>query len=131
MVSERKPAPRFKIEQMIGYFPNREEYLWAEGIALSRGSLTCRSRSAIEPLTNVFVMLSLLPGGPAQTGQTDGSPRRVRCEGYVSSSRAEEDGSCLFEIHFEGIQPEDKPYFDAYLRAAEEGSPEQKQQEHL
>ncbi len=108
MEGERRTAPRFKIDQMIGYYPNREEYLWAEALNISSGGLQCRSKTPLDPLTNVFIML-----GPADAAGTAG--KRVRCEGYVTYCRKEDDGSYISGIHFTGIQPEDKTYFESYL----------------
>jgi hypothetical protein len=102
---EKRVAPRFNINQLIGYFPNREEYLWAEGLELSRGGLRCSSPSPVDPLTNVFAMI----GVPVGEGE-----RLVRCEGFVAHSRMEGD-RCIFGIRIEHISEEDKPYFDAYM----------------
>jgi hypothetical protein len=102
---EKRMSPRFNINQLIGYFPNREEYLWAEGLELSRGGLRCSSPAPVDPLTNVFAMI----GVPVGEGE-----RLVRCEGFVAHSHMEGD-RCIFGIRIEHISEEDKPYFDAYV----------------
>jgi len=109
LVDEKRSAPRFRINQLIGYFPNREEYLWAEGLNLSREGLSCSAATAIDPLTNVFVMF----GVPGADGE-----RLVRCEGYVAHSQMVE-GRCLFGIRIEHVSDEDKPHFEAYLASLE------------
>ncbi len=108
-MEEKRSSRRFRINQLIGYFPNREEYLWAEGIEISRGGLRCSSAAAVDPLTNVFIMI----GVPAPEGE-----RLVRCEGYVAHSRMEGD-RCVFGIRIEHVSDEDKPYYDTYLEGLE------------
>ncbi|MGO8693519.1 MAG: PilZ domain-containing protein [Rectinemataceae bacterium] len=113
-MEEKRSAPRFRINQLIGYFPNREEYLWAEGLNLSRGGLSCSSAEPIDPLTNVFLMLSV-PG--------DNGERLVRCEGFVAHSQMA-GGRCLFGIRIQRVSDEDKPYLDAYIAKLEAGEAE-------
>lgn len=108
-MEEKRSSPRFRINQLIGYFPNREEYLWAEGIEISRGGLRCSSTAAVDPLTNVFIMI----GVPSPDGE-----RLVRCEGFVAHSRMEGD-RCVFGIRIEHVSEDDKPYYDAYLQSLE------------
>jgi hypothetical protein len=108
-MEEKRGAPRFRINQLIGYFPNREEYLWAEGLNLSRGGLSCSSAEPIDPLTNVFLML----GVPSENGE-----RLVRCEGFVAHSQIVGD-RCMFGIRIQRVSDEDKPYFDAYMAKLE------------
>jgi len=103
---ERRMAERFRIDQMIGYYPNREEYLWAEGLNLSAGGLQCSSKEAVDPLTNVYLMI----GVPSAEGE-----HLVHCEGFVAYSRIEEDGLCRFGVRFESIAEEDKPFLNAFL----------------
>lgn len=97
--------PRFQINQLIGYFPNREEYLWAEGMEISAAGLRCRAKEPVDPLLNVFMMIAV----PAEGGD-----RLVRCEGHVAHSHY--DGqACTFGVCFDRIFEEDRPYFDEYL----------------
>ena len=102
---EKRAETRFRINQLIGYFPNREEYLWAEGLNLSEGGMQCSSKEALEPMTNVFLMI----GVPSDEGE-----RLVRCEGHVTWSHM--DGErCIFGIRFDHIAEEDEGYFRAYF----------------
>jgi c-di-GMP-binding flagellar brake protein YcgR len=102
---EKRETTRFRINQLIGYYPNREEYLWAEGVNVSAGGIQCESREAIEPLTNVFIMISV----PTEDGE-----RLVRCEGFVAYSRMEGD-HCRFGVKFDHIEEADRPYFERFL----------------
>jgi hypothetical protein len=108
--TEKRTEERFQIHQMIGYYPSREEYLWAEGINLSVNGIKCASKAPIDPLTNVFIMLSL----PGPEGE-----KHVRCEGFVAYSRMEEDGRCIFGVHFEHIGAEEKQWLEDYLKGLE------------
>lgn len=105
--SDKREHERFRINQLIGYYPNREEYLWAEGMNLSMGGLQCSSREALDPLTNVYVMLGV---------PTEGGEHLVRCEGYVAYSRMEGD-HCLFGVKFEQISSEDRPFLEQYVES--------------
>ena len=94
---------------MIGFFPGREEYLWAEGVDLSREGLRCISNEAVDPLTNLFLMLELTDGEKMIT---------IRCEGFVRHARME-DGRCHFGVKIEGMSQEDRQHFEAHLSALE------------
>jgi hypothetical protein len=104
-MNEKREAPRFKITQLIGYYPNREEYLWAEGIDISLGGISCRSIEPVDTLTNVFMMVTVR--GPE-------GDRLVRIEGFVAHSEMV-DGSCRFGVRIERIFDEDRPHLEAYL----------------
>jgi hypothetical protein len=104
-MEEKREAPRFKINQLIGFQANKEEYLWAEGLDISSKGISCISKEAVDPSTNVFFMLKL----DAPEGE-----RTVRGEGYVSHAH-EEDGRCRFGIKFERIFEEDLPFLEAFL----------------
>ena len=114
-MDEKREAPRFKIDQLIGYYPNREEYLCAEGLNISLGGISCRSKEAIDTLTNVFIMVSV--HGPE-------GDHLVRCEGYVAHA-AMVDGFCRFGVKIERIFDEDRPYLEGYLASLSEGPPKE------
>lgn len=98
------------MKQLIGFQPNREEYLWAEGVDISPIGISCLSDNEIEPNLNVFFMLSL-----------DDSPAgsSVRGEGYVL--RVEHfQGRYRFGIKIERIFEEDRPRFEAFLASLSE-----------
>jgi len=111
-MEDKRESPRFAISQLIGYYPNREEYLWAEGINISMGGISCRSKEAIDTLTNVFIMVSVRG--------SDGE-RLVRCEGYVAHSEMV-DGFCRFGVNITRIFDEDRPYLEAYLASLSQGA---------
>ncbi|HOX33217.1 MAG TPA: PilZ domain-containing protein [Spirochaetales bacterium] len=113
-MEEKRKSPRFKINQLIAYLPNREEYLYAEGLDLSRGGMKCRSSQLVEPMTNLFMMLKLpQPGAEMRT---------VQCEGYVSHARM--DGpSCVFGVTINSVFEDDKAFFDSYMASLEAGPP--------
>lgn len=104
-MEEKRESPRFSINQMIGYYPNREEYLWAEGINISMGGISCRSKEPIDTMTNVFVMVRV---------QAPEGERLVRIEGYVAHAEMVE-GFCRFGISVTRIFDEDRPYLESYL----------------
>jgi hypothetical protein len=113
-MDEKRMAPRFKINQLIGYFPNREEYLWAEGLDLSRGGVSCTTAAPIDPLTNVYLMLEVPVTGSANPGEK----RMIRCEGFVAHSEMV-DGKCKFGVRISRVSEEDQPYLEAYYAMLE------------
>jgi hypothetical protein len=108
-MDEKRHDRRFRINQLIGYFPNREEYLWAEGHDMSRGGISCSSTAPVDPMTNVFVMVGI----PSSEGE-----KLVRCEGYVAHARME-GGRCVFGIKIMHVSEEDLPILDAYIESQE------------
>lgn len=104
-MTEKRKERRCKISQMIGYFPGREEYLWAEGIDLSHEGLQCISDAPIDPLTNLYFMLELKVGDMT---------RVIRCEGFVKHSTME-DGRCRFGVKIQSISEEDREHLEAFL----------------
>lgn len=108
-MEDKREEPRFRIKQLIGYHPNREEYFWAEGLDLSRNGISCVSNEAVDAMTNVFFMLSV----PGPEGE-----HSLRGEGYIAHSHMEE-GKCRFGIKIERVYEEDKPFLEAYLARLE------------
>jgi hypothetical protein len=115
-MEEKRESTRFRVKQLIGYYPNREEYLWAEGVDISRGGISCVANGPVDALTNVYFMMSV----PSPAGD-----RNVRGEGYVAHSHMEGD-KCRFGIKIESIFEEDKAALEAYFVSLEsEESPAQ------
>jgi hypothetical protein len=108
-MEEKRKTPRFKIKQLIGCHGDREEYLWAEGIDISLGGISCRAKAPIATMTNLFVMVSV----PDPEGE-----HLVRLEGYVAHSEMEE-GFCRFGVKISRIYDEDRPYLEDYLAKLE------------
>lgn len=100
-----RKTPRFKMKQLIGFQAMKEEYLWAEGLDISRAGISCVADEEIEPDTNVFFMMDVY--GTAGEGL-------VRGEGYVLHS-SKELGRCRFGIKIERIFDEDRARFEAFL----------------
>lgn len=113
MAEEKRKNPRFKINQLIAYGPNREEYLFAESVNLSREGLSCSSAQMVDPMTNVYIMMRV----PAAEGDPAGE-HQVRCEGYVSHSRLE-GPRCLFGVRITSVYEADAAIFAAYLASLE------------
>jgi len=112
-MEEKRANPRFRINQIIAYGPNREENLFAEGVNISRNGLSGTSGQIVEPMTNVFIMMHV-PSPP----DASGGESIVRCEGYVSHSRMEE-GRCVFGVKITSVYEDDVLAFEAYLASLE------------
>jgi len=108
-MEEKRKNPRFTINQMIAYGPNREEYVYAEIGDLSREGLSCVSNQQVDIMTNVYLMMRV----PYRDGSVGGS-RQVRCEGYVSHSKLVQ-GRCSFGIRITSVYEADVGAFEAYL----------------
>jgi len=77
MATEKRRAPRFRIDQMIELSYGREESLRCQGVDLSEVGVLCKTELALAPGAKVFLLLSLGPG-------EDDEP--VSCEGVVIRS---------------------------------------------
>jgi len=110
-MDEKRKNPRFKVNQLVAFTPEGDQFLRAEAIDLSQGGIRCASAQAIEPMTSVFLLLTL----PGAKGEGD---REVACEGYVSHSRLI-DGRYVFGVHFTGVAPEGKDALDTYISCLE------------
>jgi PilZ domain. len=112
-MDEKRKAPRFRVNLLVDYYPNREEYLSAEGMDLSSGGIRCRGKEGVDPLTNVSITIGI----PSPQGE-----HLVRCEGYVAHARMEGE-VCVFGITFERVFEEDLPYLERYLAELEGETP--------
>jgi hypothetical protein len=112
-MEEKRAFPRFKINQIIAYGPNREENVFAEIINISRNGLSCSSAQIIEPMTNVYLMMHV----PSPPEGNEGE-RAVRCEGYVSHSHIDA-GLCVFGVKITSVYEDDAAVFEAYLASLE------------
>ena len=83
MASDKRRASRFRIDQMIEMSFGREESLRCRGIDLSESGILCRTDSAMEPGTRVFLLLSLSEGG-------DEEP--ISCEAAVARCTPADSG---------------------------------------
>jgi c-di-GMP-binding flagellar brake protein YcgR len=111
VMDEKRKNPRFKINQLIAYTPEGDQFHRAEALDISSGGVKCASAQAVEPMTSVFLLLKL----PSAQGKGE---REVACEGYVSHARMV-DGRCVFGIRFTSVAPEGKSDFDAFIATLE------------
>jgi len=110
-MDEKRRNPRFKVNQLLAFTPEGDQFYRAEAVDLSQGGIKCASAQAIEPMTSVFLLLKL--PGAAGEGENE-----VACEGYVSHSSLV-DGRCLFGVRFTSVAPEGKAAFDAFISTLE------------
>jgi c-di-GMP-binding flagellar brake protein YcgR len=103
---------RFKIDQLVvtqspySSMNDEEVYMSAEATNISVGGIGCSSSSAVEPLSQVFIMFSIPASG--------GARRNISCEGFVAHSHGG-SGSCAFGIKFLNLAPNDRAAIDAYV----------------
>jgi len=83
----------------------REKNISAESVNISEGGILCRSDEPVEPLTSVFLMLSI----PGETGDY-----LMKIEGMVMHS-AQREGSWLFGVAFNQLSQEDRHAIAEYL----------------
>jgi hypothetical protein len=114
-MNEQRTTPRFNIKQLIGFQGEGQECLWAEGIDISLGGISCRARGSIPQLTALLVMV----GVPDLEGE-----HLVCVEGYVAHSETEGSFSRI-GVKITRIYDEDRPYLEDYLAKLEAEAPMQ------
>ena len=112
-MEEKRACPRFRINQIIAYGPNREENVFAETINISRLGVSCSSAQMVDPMTNVYLMMHV----PSAPGSAE-AEHAVRCEGYVSHAHVE-GGRCVFGVKITPVYEDDQPAFEAYISSLE------------
>lgn len=105
MEADRRKEERFRIQQMIGYGPGREEYLWAEGVDLSLSGMSCITTRPVDPLTELYIMIDI----PAE-----GRWKQVRVEGYIAHVTLHGD-FYHFGVIFTDVSDNDRENLEAYL----------------
>ncbi len=108
MGKDRRQHERFTIRQMIDITFPRENYLQAEGLNLSEGGMMCRTTYPVEPLTRVFLMLSL------PTGAAGGEEYLLKTEANVVYVRQEAD-EYVFGVAFAGLSRQDSEALRGFL----------------
>ncbi|HCM26622.1 MAG: hypothetical protein A2Z99_15355 [Treponema sp. GWB1_62_6] len=108
MNEDRRVEKRFSIKQFIDLSAKGEEFIHVRGLDLSLGGLSCETTSPLDPMMQVFVLLSI-PG--------DSGERIVEVEGYVAHSRMEK-GVCIAGISFIDRTPDARTAIESYLFAA-------------
>ena len=83
----------------------REKTISAESVNISEGGVFCRSDEPVEPLTSVFLMLSV----PGEAGD-----HLIKVEGVVMHA-AQKEGSCFFGVAFNELSQEDRRAISEYL----------------
>lgn len=114
MSKEKERAPRFRIEQAITLELTRERFIQAEGLNLSESGLLMVTDSDVEPMTNIYLMLTVSP--------VEDRNHQIICEGYIARVEKASDGYHL-GIHFSSMEDEDKLVLNEYLAvlAAKQG----------
>lgn len=112
---EKRAYPRFRITQVVSYQSGgfgEENFLSAEVVNLSVGGIGLLVKTALDPLSELFLMFSL----PTPEGDY-----MVRCEGYVAHVTREPEGRYVVGAKFVDLDPEAKKKLEAYLVELEAG----------
>ena len=105
MDKERRAHQRCRVSQLIELSYMKERFLQAESVNISEGGILCRSESAVEPLTRVFLMLQIPRGGEDYV---------MKAEGVVMHTDKQGD-SWLFGIAFDNLSDADREAIHVYL----------------
>lgn len=104
MNEERRKHPRVVLSQLIEMSLMHEHYVQAETVNVSEGGLLCRSNSPVEPLTTVYLMLSI---------PTEGGDYMLKTEGAVMHLRKEGE-AYTFGIAFSALNDKDRETLRGY-----------------
>jgi len=114
-MNEQRKAERVSldcpIDQLVLIPPNvsghrEEQFVVARALNISAEGLAGASKTAIDPLMHVFLILQV-PTGP-----------RIQCDAYVAHSRME-GGTCLFGLHFLDMETGMKDALVLYIQKVE------------
>jgi c-di-GMP-binding flagellar brake protein YcgR len=113
MSDERRRHERFAIRQMLEISFAREVFFQAEGLNISEGGMMCRTDYPVEPLTKVYLIVSI----PGKTGE-----HLLKTEGTVIHTR-KEAGEYVFGVTFNDLGEQDIQALQAYLQSLERRKP--------
>jgi hypothetical protein len=105
--TDRRRAPRFRIEQFVELRFNRETFITATGINMNQYGLMAETDRLIGPGTLIYLLIEL---------PVDGQKKFIEIEGVVIWS-AEEGESCRTGIKFTDMTPENKTSLENYLKS--------------
>jgi len=74
---EKRKHARCTIHQMVETSFDRERFISAEGLDLSEGGLRCRSPEPVEPLSQIYLIVSIPKEGGDWLIKTDATVVRV------------------------------------------------------
>jgi hypothetical protein len=113
MEQNKRISPRFNIQQMV-QLGGEEEFFLANGVDLSREGLCCTTKAPLQPLDQVFGMITLSHRDRKQN---------ISFEAYVARIKAHEQGKEI-GLSFTHMEPEDAAFLNEYLAvvAAEAGT---------
>jgi Tfp pilus assembly protein PilZ len=96
MKNDRRKHPRFKIDQMLQASFDRETYIHASGINISKSGLLCKTEQEMGLYSSIFLMIRVNDEIPP-----------VTCEGVVVRCEQEKDGTYEVGIQFTDIKNQD------------------------
>ncbi len=102
---ERREHRRCALTQLLDVTLMRERDIDASAIELGEGGLLCKSRSPVDLLASVYLMLRIPTNGPDYM---------LKTEGVVMHQRQEDD-SWVFGISFGPLTDTDKQVLRAHL----------------
>lgn len=111
MSGERRSDTRYSINQIIKVNDFHENYFWAAGKNVSRGGFSAMANCPVEPMAQLFAMLTI----PGEQGE-----KTIKVEGYVTYSEMDADGNCHFGARINEISPDDELYFNEFVKKCEE-----------
>lgn len=113
MSQERRVDTRYTINQIIKIKGQEEEFFWAVAKDVSASGFSAISSTIVDPLTEVFAMLTI----PSATG-----PKTIKVEGYVIYCRKEQDDGYHFGVHINEINDTDAVHFAKFFQHCQEST---------
>ncbi len=109
MPQDKRRHPRFTISQFISVSFDRESFVQVSAEDISQGGMRCRTAVPIDPLTRVFLMVTI----PTITGDYI-----LKVEGVVVHSRKDGPDYAL-GVQFVDLMDSDKEALQEYLSSLE------------
>jgi c-di-GMP-binding flagellar brake protein YcgR len=111
MSGEKRVHPRFTISQFISVSYDGESFMRVTAEDISQGGMSCSSLEPVDPMTGVFLMLSI---------PTRGGDHILKTEGKVLHCQ-KKDGRYLLGVKFQDLFESDKQALTEYLSLLAEG----------
>ena len=105
MSEENRVHPRFTISQFISVSYDGESFIRVTAEDISQGGMSCSAAEPVDPMTSVFLMLSI---------PTPGGEHVLKTEGKVLHCKKKDD-RYLLGVKFQDLFESDKQALTEYL----------------
>ena len=108
MSEERRNAPRVSLDQCVEVSLGKELFIDAAAVNISQTGMMCSSKTSVENLERIFLMINLPIGDDLL---------KIQCDGIVMYTKQDNE-RCFFGIHFVDLDEKTSKILARYLEQA-------------